>query len=245
MKKIFAVMLGFLVLAPGLVFAVSANGQGAANGNSNTSGASVNSPSTSGSTVDTTQNQAQTQVQTQTQTSNPGTGTMTQAQIEEQARIQEEIKTSSPQYTPKNSKGAEQKNIVAIAVEAMLQVANKTENQGVGDQIKIIAQTQSQNQDKIGQSIDKAETRSGFTKFFIGANYKELKLAKQTIVLNQNQIKELEQIMAQLSVDTDKVSIANQIIILQQNQLELKDQIEELSDGFSFFGWINRWKNNY
>lgn len=244
MKRIFTIVLGLIVLVPGLVFAASANGQGTTNGNSNTSSASVNSSSTSGSTADATQNQAQTQVQTQAQTNNPGTGTMTQAQIEEQDRIQEEIKTSSPQYTPKNSKGVEQRSVVANAVQAMLQVANKTENQGVGQQIKIIAQTQSQNQDKIGQSVDKAETRSSFAKFFIGANYKELKLAKQTIVENQNQIKELEQIMAQLSVDTDKVSIANQIIILQQTQLELKDQIEELSGGFSLFGWINRWKNN-
>lgn len=252
MKKLFFGLLGALLIAPSMVFAVSTNGNGSANASDN-GNAGVTSTAPSGTTASTsnetsTQNQgssSQIQSQTQTQTNNPGTGTMTQTQTRTEAQIQEEVKTSSPQYTPKNSKGEAQRSVVANAVEVMLQVANKTENQGIGQQIKTIAQTQSQNQDKIGQSIDKAEARSGFAKFFIGANYKELKLTKNAMVENQNQIKELEQLMTQLSNDGDKVAIANQIIALQQTQLELKDQLGELSGGFSFFGWINRWKNNF
>lgn len=246
----------FLILAILLLPSVACATNGSTTNGNGTSVSSVpnnNSSGNQGSTVSTdtatsgsdTQTRSENNVQTQTQTNNPGTGTMTQAHTEEQARIQEEIKTLSPLYEPKNSKGAEQKSVVASAVEAMLQVANKTENQGVGDQIRVIAQTQSKNQDKIGQSIDKAETRSGFAKFFIGANYKELKEAKTAMEQNRNQIKTLEQVMAQLENESDKLGIANQIIVLQNTQLELKEQLNELASGFSFFGWIARWRNNY
>ena len=170
---------------------------------------------------------------------------MTQAQIQAEEQIQLEVNQASSQYTPKNSKGVEQRSAVANAVEQLIRTAAQIENKGIGDQIRLVAQTQTKNHDKIGQSIDKAETRSGFAKFFIGANYKELKLAKQTMEETQNQIKELEQIMTQLTNDAEKIAIANQIIVLQQTQLELKDQIGELSSGFSLFGWISRWKNSF
>ncbi len=242
MKKTLSIILGLLVLVPGLAIAASTNGQGAVNSNSSSSNAVSNNNITStGQDNSTTANQAQ----TQTQTNNPGTGTMAQVQTQDQERIQQEIANSQPQYSPKNSKGIERRSIVANAVQSMLQIANKTENQGIGQQIKLIAQTQSQNQDKIGQSIDKAEARSAFAKFFIGANYSELKSAQDAMIANQNQIKELEQLMTQLSSDADKIAMANEIIALQQTQLELRDQITNVANGFSLFGWISRWKNNF
>lgn len=239
MKKTFTIMLGFLVLVPGLAFAASANGQGTTNGNSSSTGSSTTTSDEQTGTSNTTQTQAQTQI------NNMGTGTMTQTQTQTEEQIQMEINKSSSQYTPENSKCVEQRNMVSSAVEQLIRTAAQMKNEGIGDQIRLVAQTQTKNQDRVGQSIDKVETRSGFAKFFIGANYKELKLAEQTMEENQNQIKELEQIMTQLTNDADKIAVANQIIVLQQVQLELRDQIKELSSGFSLFGWVNRWKNNF
>ena len=187
--------------------------------------------------------QAQSETRTQSQTNNPGVGTMTQEQAE--LRIQEEIEESKPDYTPKNSKALEHQSKVASAAEELIRVAAQIENKGLGDQIRLVAKTQNENQDKIGQSIDKVSQRNKVTKFFIGSNYKELKAAKQTLSENQNQIKELKSLMAQLTTDADKYLIADQIITLQQIQLELKDQIGELAGGFSLFGWMNRWINKY
>jgi hypothetical protein len=238
MKKVYLFVLGLLIMAPGLVFATSTNGQGSTNGNAGSSSASTDSFTTDETTVTT-------QTRTQTQTNNPETGVMTQTQTQAEEQIQSEIGQASSQYTPKNSKGIEQRSIVANTTEELIRSAAQIENKGIGDQIRLVAQTQTKNQDKIGESIDKVETRSKLAKFFIGANYKELKLAKQVMNENQVQIQELEQIITQLTSDTEKIAIANQIIVLQQIQLELKDQLEELSNGFSLFGWINRWKNNF
>jgi len=228
-------MLGLIMLVPGLAFAASENGQGSTSGNTGTSSTSVDSSAASSNTTDATQSQ--------TQTNNPSAGTMTQTRTETQ--IQEDISQATSQYTPKNSKGVEQRSAVASAAQQLIRTAAQVKNEGIGDQIRTIAQTQTKNQDKIGQSIDKAETRSGFAKFFIGANYKELKIAKDTLSENQKQIKSLEQILTQLTSNTDKITVANQIIVLQQTQLELKDQLTSLQSGFSLFGWMNRWKNNF
>ena len=261
MKKIIIALIG-LILLPSLALAVSSNSQ-----SSSSSGGSIGSgvstgPATSTSSTNSTSSspdlvgndanssassQSRSQNQAQTQTNNPETGTMTQeqAQIQTEEETQSDIKNSQPQYTPKNSNGIAHRSVVANAVQAMLQVANKTENQGIGQQIKVIAQTQSQNQDKINQAIDKAETRSGFAKFFIGANYKELKSAQEALEQNKIQIQDLENLMNNLTTDADKLEIANQIIALQSEQYEIRNQVSDLSSGFSLFGWIARWKNGF
>jgi|GEM_PF-808767 len=233
-------LLSVLFLTPVGALAVSDNTQ---QGQGNSS--STTSETTEVETTSSTQNQNENQNRVQTQTNNPETDEMTQTQTEEQLRVDAEVKESQPQYSPANSKSNEHKSIVANAAEELVQLANKTENQGVGDKIKTIAQTQSQNQDKIGQSIDKAETRTAFAKFFIGANYKELKTAKNAMIQNQNQIKELEEVMSQVANESDQLAIANQIILLQSTQLELKDQINDLGSGFSLFGWLSRWINKF
>jgi len=243
MKKSLVLAFALAVLVPGMALATSVNGQGTTNGNSATT-----SSSTSENSQSATQDSSaavQTETQTQTQTSNPGTGTMTQEQARAEEQIQQEIQQSAPKYAPKNSKGAEQKSAVANAAAELIRTASQIANKGIGDQIRLVAQTQTQNQDKIGESIDKVETRSGFAKFFIGANYKELGVAKSALAENQSQIQELQQIMTQLTTDAEKVAVADQIIALQQTQLELKDQIGDLSSSFSLFGWINRWHNKY
>jgi hypothetical protein len=58
---------------------------------------------------------------------------------------------------------------------------------------------------------------------------------------NKNQIREMEQVMAQIQNESEKIQLANQIITMQNLQFELQDQLGELTRGFSLFGWLNRW----
>ncbi|HOX41131.1 MAG TPA: hypothetical protein PK263_02975 [bacterium] len=256
MKKIIA-FLALALLTPTIAIAANTSTQNG-NGNSGTaastsSGQAASEPVTSsattsqsednGSTSSTTTSQTQDRNQVQTQTNNPGVGTMTQEQLE--TRVQEQIQTSKPEYTPRNEQASARMSTVATAAEELIRVSNRVENQGIGEQIRTIAQTQTKNQDKINQSVDKAETRTGFAKFFIGANYKELKVAKQVMEENQEKIRELKTLIDQAATDADKLVIANQIMTLQEENLTLRDQIEKTDDGFSLFGWINRWFNKY
>lgn len=260
MKKVLFVLTSILLLVPATVLAVSSNGNSVTNGNASTTVSSTSSVNGNGSTSQSSRasNQTATQSQTnnsgsatqlqnenqvRTQTSNPGIGSMTRE--EAQTRVEEQVKENKSEYTPKSEKAQARMSAVATAVESLVRTASGLENQGIGDQIRVIAKTQVQNQDKINQSIDKTEKRTSFAKFFIGANYKELKNTNQLMVENKNQIKELQKLMSDLTTDTEKLAIANQIVVLQEEQLQLREQVLDLTDEVSLFGWINRWWNKY
>ncbi len=253
MKKIFILAAIALFLAPVAASAVQSVSVSTSTGSSASATASstgqvqsaANSNFETSSAVNGNQNQVQTKTQNQNGNTNSGSGTLTQTRTQAEIKLQEQLNASKSVYSAKNSKAASNQSVVTAAVEQLIMMAAQIQNTGIGDQIRLIAQNQTKNYDKISQSIDKADSRSSAVKFFIGSNYKELKTAKQTMTENQNQIKSLELLMAQVSNEGDKISIANQIIALQSVQLELKDQINELSEGFSLFGWINRWYNKF
>lgn len=238
MKNKYYLLVCAIVLLPSLVLGVSNSANGQSNGNSSSA-----TQTTSPVATTTNQGQNQSENRTQSQTNNPEIGAMTQEQAE--VRLQEQIEESKPEYTPKNQKASEHRSVVANATEQLIRLASQTENAGIGDQIRLIAQTQTKNQDKIGQSIDKVTQRTSLAKFFIGSNYAELKEVKSSITENQSKIEELQQIMTQMTEDADKLSVADQIILLQDVQIDLIDQVEDLSGGFSLFGWLNRWINRY
>jgi hypothetical protein len=247
--KIKHIVLTAAILAmPVSALAVSTNGQGAANSanaNQAASGNASSSANSNSANTNTNGVSTQTQTQTQTQTNNAGTGTQIQTQTATEAQIRLKVQETAPKYNPTNGKSAEHKSVVANAVQALIQTSYQLENVGLGDQIRTIAQTQSQNQDKIGQAIDNADKRTSFAKFFIGANYKELTTAKTAMEQNKTQIQELETLMAQVTNEGDKLELANQIIVLQNEQIELRDQLNDSSSGFSLFGWLNRWHNSW
>lgn len=231
-----------ILVMPVTAMAVATNGQAQT---SNSSSSSANVTVNSNANGNTNQSGVSTQTQNQTQTSNAGTSTQIQARTEEEAKVAAKVKETAPKYMPENSKSAEHRSEVANAVQALIEASYQLQNTGLGDQIRTIAQTQSQNQDKIGESIDSAETRTTLAKFFIGANYKELKEVKTIMEQNRVQLEQLNQIMSNFENEGDKLEIANQIIALQNIQLELKEQLNDLTSGFSLFGWISRWRNNY
>lgn len=189
------------------------------------------------------QNQGQTS--TMTQTNNPGTGTMTQ----EQARIelQTQLQQSEPTYNPIRTMNQTRLNAVSTAVRNMLTVASRIaiQNQSISSQIQTAAQAQIKFQDQINQSLDKAESRSGFAKFFIGPNYKEFKNVKQAMEQNQLRIQELNQVMAQITNTSDQAELQNQIKILEAQNTSLAEQLNKDIAGFSLFGWLSRLISKY
>ena len=249
MKKIFF-MFAVVLLLPTFAFAMNTsagqNGAGATASNSTDADDTASQSQGNGNSSSTTSSvtsQSQVENRAQAQVGNPGVGTMTQEQTE--ARVEEQVQESKPKYSPRNEQASSRMSVVATAAEQLIRVSGRIENQGIGDQIRVIAQTQTKNQDKINQSIDKAETRTGFAKFFIGANFGELKVAKTAIKENRDKIRELKTLMDELTTDTDKLEIANQIMIIQEENLALIDQIEQADDGFSLFGWFSKWIKKY
>ncbi len=191
----------------------------------------------------------QTQQQTEQQLQD-GTGTGNQVQNQNQVKNQGEenkIQTSEQQGTQAGNKSgsavAEQRRSkVANAVQEMLQVADR--NGGIGQQVKTIAQTQTQNQEKLESSLQKVQSRSGFAKFFVGPNYGEINNAKKILEQNKEQIKQLNEVKNQLANQGDQQTLTEQIKTLEQANLEIENSLGTAQKGFSLFGWMFRMFSN-
>ena len=232
--------LAILVSIASTALATNGNGNayGATNSASSGSTTSSNGNGAAGSGSSTATgngNQVQNQVQTQNQ------GQESQLQVQTSTELQAKINDSKPTYSPRSEQAKSRMSTVATAAENLVRVAERVENRGIGDQIRVIARTQSENCDKINENIDKVQKRSAFSYFFVGANYSAIKNIQGVMDENQLQIKELEKLMADVTNEGDKTELQNEIDVLVEQQTTLRDQLHEMTSGFSLFGWLNRW----
>jgi len=159
--------------------------------------------------------------------------------------VEEKVKKAKPEYNPRSDKARENMSEVAKAVEELIRSAERMEDPGIGEQVRVIAQAQGESEDKTNQAIDEAEDRGGFAKFFIGANFGALNKIKQEMVQNENRIRELERLKNQLQDEAEQQEIQEQIRLLQEKNQQLSNYLEEETSGFSLFGWLFRWINGY
>jgi len=243
MKKIkmpLALML-VAIMVPVITFAANRNGSGSANAetgstsSSNGNSSSIGNGNSSSSSNSTTGNQVQTQTQTQNQ------GEESQNPTQTSTALQEQINEAKPEYSPRSEQAQSHMSVVAKAVEALVRAADRMTDPGIGDQVREIAKNQSRNQDQINQDLDKIEQRSAFAYFFVGANYSAVKDVQGLMEQNRQQIRELAQIASQISNEGDKTELSNQISALLNLQTSLQNQLNDLTSGFSLFGWLNCW----
>ena len=207
-------MAGVLLISFALAGNAYAVGQNSQNSNSGTPGNG---------------NKIEQQVQTANQ------GETNQIQTNEQSGTQNENESGSAVAEQRRSN-------VANAVQEMLQVTDR--NGGIGQQVKTIAQTQTQNQEKLEASLQKVQDRSGFAKFFVGPNYGEINNAKKLLEQNKEQISQLNQVKDQLTNQDDAQKLTQQIQTLEQANLEIENSLETAQKGFSLFGWMFRMFSN-
>jgi len=181
--------------------------------------------------------EAQTQQQTQQQLQD-GTGAGNQVQNQGETNQLQNSEQRQTQAQENSALAEKRRSQVANAVQEMLQIAER--NGGIGHQVKTIAQTQIQNQEKLEASLQKIQSRSGFTKFFIGPNYSEINNAKKILEQNREQIKQLNQVKNQLVNQGDVQNLTLQIQTLEQANLEIENSLLTAQKGFSLFGWVFR-----
>lgn len=224
-KLLFSIGLVISIL-PGAALAVQ-NGQSA-----NSQSGQANSSATAVSTVSATQNQNQSQTQTQA-----STGTMTQDQIRTQLRT--ELQESEPTFVPKNTVAQQHRSQVATTVENII-LLSANQDTTIGEQIRVIARAQGAAEDSVNQSLEKAQSRTTFAKFFVGPNYNQLENVKQQIEQNWLRIQQLNQIATQISNQADQTNLQNQIQTFEKQNTNLEEQLNQDTRGFSLFGWLSR-----
>jgi hypothetical protein len=160
------------------------------------------------------------------------------AQQTTQNNSDESLNKDQEKNTTDSQVAEQRRSEVASAVQEILQVAER--DSGVGQQVKIIAQTQAQNQEKLEASLQKVQNRSGFAKFFVGPNYDEINNAKKLLEQNREQIKQLGQIKNQLANQDGRQKLTEQVQLLEQSNQEIENSLNTSQRGFSLFGWIFR-----
>lgn len=196
-----------------------------------------------------TQQQAQQESHQQTQQkSRDGNESEEGNQIQNQNQIKNQGETNQIQNSEQEVSQSQNKSGSAIAQQRRSQVANAVQemlrladrNGGIGQQVRIIAQNQTQNQEKLEANLEKVQSRSRFAKFFVGPNYGEINKAKKILEQNREQIMQLNQIKDQLIDQGDGQTLNEQIQTLEQANSEIENSLGTARKGFSLFGWIFR-----
>lgn len=139
-------------------------------------------------------------------------------------------------FNQASDKGISRRSMVANAVQQMLQVAER--NQGVGKQIRTIAQTQEKNINSLEDKMTKVQNRGRLKKFFLGPDYKNINSIEAMIVNHDQRLMELKELVPQITDEDDLKNIQEQIMIMENVSKELKNQTKDTTKGFSLFGWV-------
>ncbi len=137
--------------------------------------------------------------------------------------------------------GESRRSKVANSVQKMLQIAER--NEGIGQQIRTVAQSQNRIQEEAEESLDAAKQRRGFMKFLIGPDYEKINKTKEKIQKHEENIKELENLKNDIENQEDVNLLENQIQVLKNAKQEIQSEVKEVESGFSLFGWMNRFFN--
>ncbi|MCL4406013.1 MAG: hypothetical protein M1586_01880 [Patescibacteria group bacterium] len=228
-KIVLAGILAITLVFAGNAYAVGPNANGAGDNNQNTE----DQPGQ--------QNQIQNQNQVQNQGEEDEVKTQEQEGQEQEEQGQEQEGQEQEQEKTQEvesvaGQGEERRSKVADAVQQMLQVADRSG--GIGSQVRVIAQSQSDNHNLMEATLQKAQSRSQITKFLIGPNYGEINNAQKLVEQNQAQIQQLVQLRDRLTNQGDIDTLNRQIQILEQVNAEVQKALQDAEQGFSVFGWL-------
>lgn len=165
-------------------------------------------------------------------------GTQQQNRVQDPTTHEE---TASPQanmlntQTATQNQGEETRLRVSTQVQEMLNVRT---GGGIGEQIRVIAQEQTQAQTRIEEHVGLIDAKGKLARFLSGPDYSAISSLEEEITQNKLRIENLDELKNQLynQSDISMVEETIQALIEQNTALEEKIALEEKP--FSFFGWL-------
>jgi hemerythrin superfamily protein len=133
----------------------------------------------------------------------------------------------------------EHRSAVANFVRGLLDVANREEN-GIGEQVRVVAKEQNDSASTTARAIEKVEKRSKIRTFLFGSDYKNLGALRSEIVKTRNRIDQLNRILENIQNASSTADLQGQIQTLEQEQTKLEDFVKENENKISLFGWLVR-----
>lgn len=171
------------------------------------------------------------QNQNQNQNQNQGKDVQNQEQENEQEGIENETKASV------QVNGELHRSTVSDFVQGLLKVASRSEG-GIGEQVRVIAQEQNQNKERVADQIEAIERRNKFKTFLIGTDYKNVGALRSEMVQTRNRLEELNRLIEQATNDADKTELQNQIQTMEEEQTKIETLLKKAEGKFSLLGWL-------
>jgi len=140
-----------------------------------------------------------------------------------------------------DERSALRRNRVSSVRQYMLEIAER--NQGIGQQIRNIAQNQVQVQEEAENALGIAQRRGSLMKFLIGPNYGELKKVENRLNQHNQNLEELKVLREDIESEEDAVLFDEQIQAMEEVKQEMENELRESRSSFSLFGWMNKMFN--
>lgn len=158
---------------------------------------------------------------------------------ESQLRVntQEQESLNSNSFDSKNENAIANMSEVAIAVQGLLATDN-FQGEGLGSQVRQIAQEQNQAQKQIKEDLDKLQIKNGIMKKLFGPDYKTIKNLNQQMEQNRLRIQQLEQLATQIENQADQIQLEEVIQTLIDQNTALEEQVQSEEEIGSIFGWL-------
>lgn len=161
---------------------------------------------------------------------------LNQNQNKFQAKQGEEMGKSPEE---KNQRSLERRSQVAKAIMEMERIGDS--NQGIGEQVRIIAQSQNEGQDRVETSLQTVQNRNRVVRFLLGPDYKKIKDIEAELGIQQTRIQEMIKLANQLDNEGEAQAMMEQIALLQDIEDQVRQELENEQTGLSLFGWLFKW----
>ena len=109
---------------------------------------------------------------------------------------------------------------------------------GIGQEVKVIAQSQTKLQDEIKSDFDNLNSRSALTKLLVGSDKKMTKSLEQKVEQNRLMIQQLEQLKLQTKNTGDLQQLQETIDLMTYQSTSLQDKIDKENKVNGMFGWL-------
>ncbi|MEN8252955.1 MAG: hypothetical protein ABFQ62_01100 [Patescibacteria group bacterium] len=128
---------------------------------------------------------------------------------------------------------------VGKATQNLNQVAERTNNPEIGEQVRVMIQSHQQIQTKNKTALQNMSKRNRAMKFLIGPDYRNAGQVRSNVVGLRNDVTRLEKMKDDVSaIDAKDIQVAIDELKTEANNLDT--QLEDQLSGFSLFGWLTK-----
>lgn len=158
------------------------------------------------------------------------------------AQTQNQVMTKNQgedtQLQVKTMEQSQTANGVSQAVQSLLAIPER--KGGIGQEVKLIAQAQNDDQPNITANLAKIQSRSKFVKSLFGVDQKSLQELKQLQAKNQQRIESMQQLMTQTTNESELTELKLAIQAMVDQNAEIATEIVTADATPGLFGWMFR-----